>query len=155
MLVSTVTVQEPQVFMVIFQSYVSCSTCKDQDYSIPFYSHSNHHENQSHMKIYLYMKVKNLCNRLVVRGHFMTSTQDVTSRPSPPSSCVILQSWRWCQRWDPVSHRRRQWQLCNLFTVLFSPELRGTMRPLSRQGRETADSPSGAFLPKLVCELKL
>lgn len=69
----------------------------------------------------------------IIHQHCMTFLQDITSPPSPPSGRVILQPWRWCQCWDPLSHRRTQWLHCSPFTVLFSPELGGTIRPLSTQ----------------------
>lgn len=57
----------------------------------------------------------------VTQHVIMTSRQDITSPPSPPSSRVILQPWRWCQRRDPVSHRRTQWPHCAPLAALFSP----------------------------------
>lgn len=89
----------------------------------------------------------------VICGHVMTSGQDITSPPSPPSSRVILQPWRWCQRRDPVSHRRAQWPHCTPLAALFSPELGGTMRPLSSLNRETGRPAVRCFSSELVCEL--
>lgn len=90
---------------------------------------------------------------VVICGHVMTSRQDITSPPSPTSSRVILQPWCWCQRWDPVSHRLTQWLHCAPLTALFSPELGGTMRPLSTVDRGTGRPAVRCFSSKLVCEL--
>lgn len=83
----------------------------------------------------------------------MTSRQDITSPPSPPSSRVILQPRRYCQRWDPVSHRRTQWPHCTPLTALFSPVFGGTMRSLSTQYWEAGRTAVRCFSSRLVSEL--
>lgn len=58
------------------------------------------------------------------------SGRTLSSPPSPPSGCVILRPWRRSRCWDPVSLTTQR-PHCTPLTVLFYPEFRGTMVPLS------------------------
>lgn len=58
------------------------------------------------------------------------SGRTLSSPPSPPSGCVILRPWRRSRCWDPVSLTPQR-PHCTPLTVLFYPEFRGTMVPLS------------------------
>lgn len=64
-----------------------------------------------------------------IHGRVVT-LRTLSSPPSPPSGCVILRPWRRSRCWDPVSLTTQR-PHCTPLTVLFYPEFRGTMVPLS------------------------